>query len=187
MNCADAKLILVDLLYGELNAAEATSAREHLAECASCRQELARLESSREQLNRVTERPVRIDLARLCLRGAEQWERSRRRWRRIGYAAAAAVILIGIFVARQVRFEVQDGQMLIAWRHVPPQNVQPLPTSLENPPSQQMASVDYLRLRTRILNQGTDIANAPDVFIDEPTNSPRSYRALRDQLLSPNQ
>src|SRR5947207_603002 len=104
MNCNEAKSIWIDLIYGELGDDKSAAVREHLAACSACRQEFAALERTREQLNHLADQPVRIDLARLCLRGADQWERSRRRWRRIGYLSAAAVVLIAVFLSRQVRY-----------------------------------------------------------------------------------
>jgi hypothetical protein len=186
MNCANVKSVLIDLLYGELADVESATVREHLAACPACCQEFARLEKSRQQLSQVAEQPMRINLARLCLRGADRWEQSRRRWRRAGYLTAAALVLIGVFVARQVRCEFRAGQVLIAWRNVAPQALPPKAPPVPEPAlhaTDHLAAADYLRLRTRVLNQGLDATFKLKPPSEESSAAPRSYRALRDQLL----
>lgn len=182
MNCNEARSLWIDLLYGETGDDNSAAVREHLDACPKCRQEFDILQRIRGQLDLVADQPMRVDLARLCLRSAEQWERSRRRWRRIGYLSAAAVILVTVFLSRQVRWELHDGQMLISWRNLvqEPRPVERPPT-MPTPP-EHLVSADYLRLRTQVIDRGPDAVFHFNSSDKGPSDSPRSHHKLRDQL-----
>jgi hypothetical protein len=56
--------------------------------------------------------------------------------------------------------------------------------ALQSPP-EHLVSADYLRLRTQVMAHGADADFNLDAPHQDSPESPRSYRTLREQLLSP--
>ena len=211
-NCADIKARLIDLLYGELTPGDERPIREHLAQCRSCSAELASVQATSAALDALPAHDTQVDLARLCLRQAEQVSRVRRNWFYAYWGTCAAVLLIAASAGLLVRVEVHAGHMVVAWSAERDIDEEQLPSKLPDSrlkyqaqsPDVQFASAPgstsssegrptptwgseaaYLQARDELLSNGLGVERYENS--SEPaSNVPReedSYRSLRSEYL----
>ena len=133
MKCEDVNARLIELVYGELDAATANLCRTHASECAACGAELAALGQTQEVLDAMPARETRIDLARLCLKTAQRQHEFRTKAIWMGAGAAAALLLAAGLLAATVQVETGPGQVVLAWR-----------AAREEPPDGRNARPDVL-------------------------------------------
>ena len=113
----------------------------HLVHCPDCQAEQARLTQVRSLLDEAPAAAVRVDLPRLYRQVADQHARRLRRWRRIAIAAvaAAAVIVVGVFLSRiEMRFD--GNQLVVRWGAVPPREEPPTPPPAPAPTPQPVVA-----------------------------------------------
>jgi len=157
-------------------------------------------------LDDATPAPSRVDLARLCLRAADDCEHSYRRWRAGAMAACAATLLVGIGAASLVDVDFQRDRMTVAWRrhaappapHVlvdndpviaSPQDVETaVLADRATTPVDSDIRLSYPALRDRALAQGIESLPLPELSsadgFDNSTVDPGgNYLELRQQLL----
>lgn len=116
MRCDECTTLLLADAYGELSPAEHARCEEHLAVCEACRAEMATLRATQKLLDLVPERHASLDLAALCLRIAARERRHRRAWRYGLVAMGTAAVLLLAFVQWRLRFDVEPGRLVVAWR-----------------------------------------------------------------------
>ena len=92
-SCAEIRVLLVDLVYGELAAEEAEACRAHLAVCPGCRVAADELAALRSFLNRLSITPPDRALMEESLRVVRRRLAVRRRVETMAFAATAAAIL----------------------------------------------------------------------------------------------
>jgi hypothetical protein len=116
MNCADVRLRLPALLYGDLPPGEADEVRQHLGRCDRCRDEHASLSRVRRLLDEVPAPAVTVDLPQLYREAAEQQARRLRRWRRVACAslAAAAAVVLALLLSR-AELRLDANQVVLRW------------------------------------------------------------------------
>jgi hypothetical protein len=157
MNCADVRLRLPALLYGDLPPGEADEVRQHLARCGYCRKEYAALEQVRRLLGAAPAPAVTVDLPRLYREAAEQQAGRARRWRRAAWAslaAAAAVVLVLLLSRLELRIDA--NQVVLRWGAVAaaPEPLPPAPRP--EPPViavAQSSSTAEIEQELRLLNE----------------------------------
>jgi hypothetical protein len=142
MNCADVRLRLPALLYGDLSADEARAVRAHLARCPSCQREQAGVAEVRRLLDAVPAPAVAVDLPRLYREAAARHERRLRRWRRVALAslAAAAAVLLTVLLSR-LEIRLDSHQLVLRWGDVAAApEVHPSPPSMPQPQERSLAA-----------------------------------------------
>lgn len=211
MNCLEIKPQLVDLLYGELLPEDEARVRAHVTLCESCGRELKSLQQTVGWLNELPKQDVRLDMAQLCLRQADQIRLARQRLRWTMAAACAALVVVAGSLSLLLNFDVHASHVVIAWRAAPERG---LPASKELPsdkasqpseivladaptrpttiyaPREQATWRDaaaYLQRRDELLLRGFDpeLATGRDDSHPSPgvQHRPGSYRELREQFL----
>jgi anti-sigma factor RsiW len=120
MKCSDVQTRLVESLYGELHREEETLLREHLAGCPACRQEMETLEQSRRQLAVLAQPDFSPNFGLLYRTAAQRSGRSRRRWRRLAYAASGAAGLTVLLLATRLWLDWQPGRLIVSFEGRPP-------------------------------------------------------------------
>lgn len=115
MKCHDVQTRLIDLLYGELAAGEATAAGEHLAECETCRRDFEALKSTRQVLSAVPQSRVEVDVHRIHARAMTRALQARQRWKWMAVVAAAMAGVVLLLGARGMRVEVHQDHLLLSW------------------------------------------------------------------------
>lgn len=107
MDCHEIQELLVELAYDELEGPQRQAVLDHLGQCAECSREFRRLTHARSALQawRANEPPMIKAAGALPAAGADQSIRRQRRtvlsWL-VPAVAAAAVIVIAVFVVRHV-------------------------------------------------------------------------------------
>jgi hypothetical protein len=194
MNCADVRLRLAALLYGDLPDDEASEVRAHLARCPSCRREQVRIAEVSRLLDAVPAPPVAVDLSRLYREAAVRHERRLRRWRRVGLIAlaAAAAVLFAVLIPR-LEVRVDANQVVVRWGDVaappqphppPPRPPQPEERSVAAAPPASTADVEQqLRLLTELVQALSNDADLRDGRRQEEMSALRArVESLQQQI-----
>lgn len=141
MKCTEARPLLVELLYGELEPRPESELRSHLETCPSCRDEWQTLGGTRRVLGHAVSQDrasqatkTTLDVASIHQAAASRDRASRRRWRTAALlAATAAAMLLGAFLGG-LRGEIHPTHIVVGWGE-PPKKVEPLeePVAPEEP------------------------------------------------------
>jgi hypothetical protein len=191
MNCQQVRDQLPGLLYGEVSPADKAELEKHLAQCPSCAKEHRALQGVRQLLGVAIVPEVRLDLASLYQRAAEQQARRLRRWRRLavvatGMAAAIAVVALGL----RLEARVEPHQLVLRWGVPPAPSPEPLPSAPKEPPPAAEPprmvhlSEDQIQLLGRLVHALADDLQVLERQRREDTAQVRSQlRALQQENL----
>lgn len=121
---------LAEYVYEELSTAEMAEARQHVAACAGCRHRVEEFQKIQHALNAWpdTDLPQRLVFA-----PADHVRRRMAvplRW--LAPLAAAAALVLAVFLAGPVHVEWRDSQLTIAFGKLPETRLQALDAKLEN-------------------------------------------------------
>lgn len=117
MNCEEARKLIDAYIDGELSEAEKRALMDHAQACEMCAQELEAAELLRDTLSNMDEDvqvPLQAQAAWRNAVRAEAKKKNSRKWMRVGYAAAAVVLLIGSGLALREAPQPQSPVMLAA-------------------------------------------------------------------------
>lgn len=117
MNCEEARVLLDAYIDGELSQEEMRALMDHVEACEECAQELEAAKLLRDTLAHMDDE-VQVPLAaqaawRSAVR-AEAKKKNAKKWMRMAYAAAAALVLVvgGAFAFRELPAEQNQVMML---------------------------------------------------------------------------
>jgi hypothetical protein len=120
MNCADVRVHLPGLLYGDLRPEEKAALEKHLAECPACRREYTAFQGVRQLLEIVPTPAVQIDLPRLYREAADRQARRAQRWRRVAlWVSSAAALLVAAALGLRLEVRLEAHQVVLRWGAVP--------------------------------------------------------------------
>lgn len=149
MTCAEVQSLLAEHAIGGVPDPLGRSIDTHLVGCAVCRQEYLALRHVCTLLDETPAPQVQLDPGQLR---DEAWQRERRRarrWRRLGVAALAASVLLGVFaVLPRLEVRLERERLVIAW------GAQPAPAPAPQPPPRDDERLD--RLQELVLSLALD-------------------------------
>jgi predicted anti-sigma-YlaC factor YlaD len=127
MNCTQARDLLPLLLYGGLDASEASRVQSHMTTCPACRDMQAALQRLGRTLDTLPAPTIQVNLPRLYQAAAALQRRRARRWRWTAAAVCglAAALLLVVLLRLEVR--VQAHQVVLSWGPASPAEATSLP------------------------------------------------------------
>lgn len=179
MKCNDVQTRLIDLLYGELAAGEATAVGEHLAGCETCRCDFEALKSTRQVLSAVPQSRVEVDVHRIHARAMTRALGARRRWQWTAVAAAVVAGVVLLLGAARMRVEVHQDHLLLSWGRE--QNEEQLPKQ----PVSLRESEASIQLTDQLTEHEARLANLDELMrlvVLELDGSGRRQRTLLTEL-----
>jgi hypothetical protein len=121
MNCTEIRNLLPLFASDDLAAEQKNTIAAHVAACAACTAELADLRGVLGLLDATPAPEVRVDVAAVYRRAAQQQVRRLRRWRRLAAASAAvAAAALVLFLLRGLEFRWEAHQFTLRWGNPPP-------------------------------------------------------------------
>lgn len=116
MNCEEFRTMLDAYIDGELSGAEIAALRGHAKDCEACREELEAADMLRETMEHMDDDivvPLEAQVAWRSAVRAEARKKNMRKWTRMAYAAAAALVLV-FGVSIMLEKDAQQPMMLAA-------------------------------------------------------------------------
>ncbi len=104
---------VTDFVFGELSASDMDEARSHIAGCAECRREVEQFERTRSMLKMSPD----VEPPRHIVFEFEKSPASWRRW--FVPSAAAAAVIIAVWIAAPIGVQWRDSQLTIAVGRMP--------------------------------------------------------------------
>ncbi|MBN2280366.1 MAG: zf-HC2 domain-containing protein [Candidatus Marinimicrobia bacterium] len=111
MKCKDYKLLMMDLIYGEITKNDRIHLEKHLTECDECRQEFKEMKQVPEFLGKWEDEPVPIQMTftseeNSLLQWVKKFLNHLETVKKVGFAVAALLFILALF---NTKIEIRDG------------------------------------------------------------------------------